>query len=201
MKEEPPHTEAIEAMIEAGFATAEEFVGMKREWKKPAGVRCEHQKHHKGCAIYRTRPFGCRTWNCRWLVNDDTHDVPRPDRCHYVIDIMPDVIRMVPNDGGPPIEYPVVVVWVDPRYPDAHRDPALRRYLARRAEREGMPALIRFNERDGLALFAPVFDSEKKGEWFERASGGAPRDPNFKSLHQRLRDGDPEYSVRVKVVP
>lgn len=199
MKEEPPHTEAIAAMIAAGFATADEFVGMKPEWTKRAGVRCQHQKHHKGCAIYRQRPFGCRIWNCRWLVNDDTHDVPRPDHCHYVIDIMPDIIRMAPNDGTAPTDFNVVVVWVDPKHPDAHRDPALRRYLARRAERDHMAALIRFNEREGLALFAPSFDSEKKGEWWEYRSSQPT--PAFKGLHQRLREHDPTVGVRMKVVP
>jgi len=60
---------------------------------KLAGQRCSHQKHHKGCAVYkqlgRVSPE-CRLWNCRWLVADDTAELSRPDRSHYVLDLMPD---------------------------------------------------------------------------------------------------------------
>jgi Putative zinc- or iron-chelating domain len=198
MKPEPPHTEAMEAMIERGFATPDEFVGMKPEWFKPAGKRCQYQRHHKGCTIYRQRPFGCRVWNCRWLVND-TDDLPRPDHAHYVIDIMPDIITMAPNDGSPPTDFNVIVIWCDPKHPEAHRDPALRRYLARQAEQNHMAAIVRFNNREALALFAPFFDSLKRGEWWEYYSA-APT-PGFKALHERLRDANSDYRVRLKVAP
>jgi Fe-S-cluster containining protein len=97
---------ATTALIEAGLARPDEFVGMLPEWTKPAGERCKFQKAGKGCAVYARRPLGCRLWNCRWLV--DAGETSRPDRAHYVIDIMPDVIRMVPNEGdSAPVEIPV----------------------------------------------------------------------------------------------
>lgn len=176
---------ARNAMLDAGVVHPQDFEGMLTEWYKPAGMRCEHQRHGKGCAIYSKRPFGCRVWNCRWLLNDDTADIPRPDHCHYVIDVMPDVIALKDNETGTATEMNCVVVWVDPKYPDAHRDEALRRYLQRRAEKDNMPAIIRWNERDGMALFAPIFDAEKRGEWMERPSMATP---GFKGLSERFRE-------------
>ncbi len=136
-----------------------------RELGKPGGQRCDHQRHGKGCAIYAGRPPSCRFWNCRWLVEDDTADLSRPDRSHYVIDIMPDFITAVPHDGSPSVPVQVVQVWVDPKYPDAHRDPALRAFLARRGE-ENIAAIIRYNETDGFVLAPPAMNH---GEWREIA--------------------------------
>lgn len=103
------------------------------ELEKPAGARCSHQRHGKGCAVYARRPWSCATWTCRWLAGDDTSDLSRPDRVHYVIDVMPDFVRVGPDSQA----VPVVQVWIDPDYPDAHRDPRLRAYLARRGTRRG----------------------------------------------------------------
>jgi hypothetical protein len=127
---------------------------------KKANERCKHQKFGVGCAVYHTpeMPFECGVWNCRWLVNDDTDDLRRPDRSHYVIDIMPDFVEA----GGQPME--VIQIWVDPRYPDAHRDPALRAYLARRAF-EGKIGLIRYNSKDAFTLIAPALTTA--GKWLE----------------------------------
>jgi hypothetical protein len=162
-------------MIEMRLADRREFLGMLPEWYKPANERCKYQKHGKGCAIYAHRPLSCRTWNCRWLVNKAGAG-SRPDRCHFVIDITPDVI------GTSQGEMPVVVVWCDPDYPDAHRDPALRDFLAECAEKNGEAALIRYSAKDAIGLFAPIFNAD--GKWREVRSGGA--DPNFKGLHERL---------------
>lgn len=149
-----------------------EYVGSTGMDKK-AGERCRHQSHGKGCAVYGTSamPACCSFWSCRWLTGDDTADLPRPDRAHYVVDIMPDFIRVVPHDGSPATDIPVIQVWVDPAYRDAHRDPALRRYLARQAEK-GFMAVIRFNSSDGFVLAAPRFTG---GDWIEKGSsmGGA----------------------------
>lgn len=134
-----------------------------RELGKEAGQRCEHQRMGKGCAIYDRRPPSCVYWNCRWLVEDDTADLSRPDRSHYVVDVMPDFITAVPDDGGEKIPVQVVQVWVDPKYPDAHRDPALRAYLARRGE-ENIAAIIRFNATDAFVLAPPAMNN---GEWLE----------------------------------
>jgi hypothetical protein len=155
---------AAQALVGAGFMDRSELVGMLDEFDKPAGARCPHQRHHKGCSVYARRPFGCRVWNCRWLVNDDAADLSRPDRAHYVIDIMPDVIRMNPNDGSPPTDVPAIQVWVDPDYPDAHRDPVLRAWLLRRFEKERAVALIRYDNRRGFALIPPQMTG---GDWVE----------------------------------
>src|SRR5260370_35340311 len=64
---------------------------------------------------------------------------------------MREFVDAVPTDGPPAQTHEVIVVWIDPKYPDAHREPMFRRYL----ERQGKPALIRFNERDGLVLAPP----------------------------------------------
>ncbi|MHC2581127.1 hypothetical protein ACVI1J_006756 [Bradyrhizobium diazoefficiens] len=133
--------------------------------RKGAGVACRFQKFHKGCIVYHTHqmPPECGLWNCRWLINDDAAELSRPDRSHYVIDLMPDFITITNGDGSKQ-NIQVVQIWVDPKYPDAHRDPALRRWLYRRAE-DGIAALIRFNACDALTVFAPPFDD--KGEWHE----------------------------------
>ena len=138
------------------------------ELHKPGGQRCDHQRMGKGCAIYARRPPSCRLWNCRWLVEDDTADLSRPDRSHYVIDIMPDFVTARPHDGGPPVHIQVVQVWVDPNHRDAHRDPQLRAYLARRGE-ENIAALIRYSETDGFVLAPPAMND--KDEWVEIRTG------------------------------
>jgi hypothetical protein len=135
-----------------------------QELAKPAGARCEHQRHAKGCAIYARRPACCALWTCRWLVRDDTDALRRPDRSHYVIDLMPDYITLRPDDGGASETMQVVQVWIDPAYPDAHRDPALRAYLERRAA-EGIAALVRLDAREGFVLVAPALASD--GRWHE----------------------------------
>ena len=140
-----------------------------RELHKGAGERCQHQRH-TGCRIYDKRPTSCRFWTCRWLSADDTAELSRPDRSHYVIDAMPDYIQVMDNDTGTQVEIPVVQVWLDPKHPDAYRDPALRAYLERRAV-DGYAALIRLNARDGFSLFAPPLASD--GQWHEIRHGTA----------------------------
>ncbi|WFU42630.1 hypothetical protein QA640_09300 [Bradyrhizobium sp. CB82] len=56
----------------------------------------------------------------------------------------------------------------DPAYPQAHGAPALRRWPYRRAA-DGVAALIRFNERAAITVFAPPFDPA--GQWHEIDSG------------------------------
>lgn len=151
--------------------------------EKEAGQRCPHQRANIGCNIYPRRPMCCQMWNCRWLVDEDAHDLRRPDRVHYVIDIMPDIMRRRLDDGTMQ-EMIVVQVWCDPKYPDAHRDPALRRYLDRVAEKTGSPAIVRFSAdpRGALALFAPSISSDH--QWHEMWVTPAPAD--FKGLAARL---------------
>jgi hypothetical protein len=136
---------------------------------KPAGQRCCYQRH-TGCKVYdrlEQVSMECRAWNCRWLVNDDAADLSRPDRSHYVIDVCPDFITLSYNDTGEKINVQVVQIWVDPAYPYAHRDPALRAWLLRRGE-ENIAALVRYSNQEGFALFPPNMSSD--GEWHERWS-------------------------------
>ena len=137
---------------------------------KLAGQKCDHQKFGKGCAVYHTpkMPRDCALWNCRWLVSNDTADLARPDRSHYVIDIMPDFITLNHNETGVQQNVQVAQVWIDPKHPDAHRDPALRRWMFRRAQ-EGIATIVRYNAKDALVIFAPPFDAN--GEWHEITSG------------------------------
>lgn len=156
---------AAQAMIDHGLATAESFIGMRDDFHKAANVRCPHQHHRKGCAIYAHRPFGCRTWSCRWLVNDDTTGLRRPDRAHYVIDMIPDYVIYVDHATGNRTPIQVIQVWLDPSFPHAHRDPALRAYLERRAA-QGTAALIRLSDRKAFSLFAPAMSDD--GQWHEK---------------------------------
>jgi sarcosine oxidase delta subunit len=137
---------------------------------KLAGQRCQHQRHHKGCAVYakleRVSPE-CRFWSCRWLIEADTADMSRPDRSHYVIDIMPDYLTLRHNETGEATHHQVVQIWVDPKYPDAHRDPALRRFLERRAK-DGVVGLVRWSNTEGMAIFPP--ELSENGEWNEARS-------------------------------
>jgi hypothetical protein len=136
-----------------------------KEVNKPAGERCKHQKH-TGCAVYRKAgfPMSCHYWSCRWLVNDDTADLRRPDRSRYVIDIMPDFVTLKPDDGSEPYNVPVVQIWCDPNAPEAWRDPALLRYLDRRGE-DGTAALIRFDNKRGITVFPPSMTGDTWREY------------------------------------
>lgn len=132
---------------------------------KGANTRCQHQRHHKGCAVYRTAlPNSCHLWNCRWLLNDDTADQSRPDRSGIVIDVVPEYITVTDNITGLQENRPVIQIWMDPKRLDAHRDPAFRAYVARRAA-EGMAAIIRTSAEDAFLLIAPALTSN--GEWVE----------------------------------
>jgi len=154
---------------------------------KPAGVKCPHQKFGVGCKVYGTSamPFCCKIWQCRWIVNDDTSDLSRPDRSHYVLDIAPDHITMENNETKATTAIQVVQIWIDPKYPDAHRDPALRAYLLRRGE-QGIAALVRYDNKRALTIIPPNMVGEgavppgwlHPGGWIE-----IPHDsPNVKAV-------------------
>jgi hypothetical protein len=161
--------ETIAAMVDAGMAKVEDFQSMLLDFDKPAGRPCQFQKHRKGCAVYASRPFGCRYWTCAWLAEADTADLPRPDRSGYVIDIVPDFVTLDDDGSGESVNVEVVQVWIDPRRPEAHRDRNLRAYLDRRGQ-EGKAALIRQNETEAFTLWPP---SMTGGEWREVRSAKA----------------------------
>jgi hypothetical protein len=119
------------------------------ELHKKGGERCVHQRFN-GCAIYASRPVSCRAWSCRWLVDEECAELRRPDRSHYVVDIMPDYVTC--EQDGNEFVVPVVQIWCDPKYPNAHRDPMLRAYLHKLWKEKGMIALVRFSDDTGLSL-------------------------------------------------
>jgi hypothetical protein len=113
----------------------------------------------------------CKLWNCRWLGNDDMDELRRPDRSHYVVDIMPDFVRM--EHDGEIITREVVQIWCDPDYPDAHRDPALRAWL----ERHNVCGLVRYdNARPGVTIIPPQMMDN--GRWLERTSNLTQEKPH-----------------------
>jgi hypothetical protein len=137
---------------------------------KAAGQRCKHQRHHKGCAIHARLAQvvpECRLWNCRWLLNNDTADLSRPDRSHYVLDLVPDFVTLRDDATGEKQHVEVVQIWVDPKHPDAHRDPALRAYLERRAK-ENVVGLVRWDNKQAMAIFPPELSAD--GQWHEQGS-------------------------------
>lgn len=144
-----------------------------RSLNKLAGQRCKHQRFSsKGdcCKVYARLGSvspECRLWSCRWKVNDDTANLSRPDRSHYVVDLMPDFVTMRDDATGAVQHIQVVQIWVDPKFPDAHRDPALRAYLERRAE-ENIIGLVRWDNEKAIALFPPALSSD--GQWHETES-------------------------------
>jgi hypothetical protein len=125
-----------------------------RELGKGSNEKCVHQRFKKGCAIYGApeMPLSCRAWNCRWLLEDDTADLSRPDRSRYVIDVMPDYIEASDNETGEKFRINIIQIWVDG---DAwSKDQSLRDYMMRRGA-EGYATLIRYNSKDALPIFPP----------------------------------------------
>lgn len=126
---------------------------------KKAGEKCVHQRRGKGCMIYPNRPLSCATWSCRWLVDSDTADLSRPDRAHYVIDILPDVITI--EVEGNFSDFEVVQVWADPSYPDAWRtDKAFIDYVERRGA-ANILTMIRFDSDRAIVIFPKSITTDK----------------------------------------
>ena len=126
---------------------------------KPAGQRCQHQRFNKGCAIYATRPIDCRLWSCAWLTDPIASSLSRPDHCGYVIDAMLDFVQQERPDGTM-ADFICAQIWIDPKRPDAHRDPKLRAYL----RAKNLPALVRFNSDQALFL---IYHNDR---WIEQQS-------------------------------
>jgi len=147
------------------------------EVHKVAGERCRFQRHGKGCSVYEGRPLACELWSCRWLIDDEAADLRRPDRSHYVVDVMPDEI-MITVDGVSR-RHDVLQVWVDPAHRDAHRDPALRAYI----DKLGVPAIIRYDSVEGFVLFPPSTSSD--GLWHEQDSKIHPTKAAFAAAAEK----------------
>lgn len=135
-----------------------------RELEKGANQRCQFQST-KGCRVYHDAsrmPPSCRLWSCQWVANKELpRELRRPDRVHYVIDMMPDFTTHVDNETGESTDIPVVQIWCDPGHPDAHRDPALRAWL----DAVHRCALVRFDSRRAIFLAPPSVNAD--GTWYE----------------------------------
>jgi len=139
------------------------------ELKKGAGERCRHQRG-LGCKVYQQPDKGfptcCGIWSCRWQLNEEgTENLARPDRSHYVLDVMPDFITITDNATGAVSKLEVLQIWIDPAYPDAHRDPALRAYLEKLAETQPIAAIVRYDSSHALHLMPPALMQDR--QWHE----------------------------------
>lgn len=159
-------------------------------FEKPANTRCQHQRHGVGCKIYDRRPMSCRVWTCQWLAGGEaTRDLPRPDRCGYVIDIAPDLITFNMPNG--PKKVPVIQIWTS--WPDAHRDPALRAFLEVRAANLGMAALVRLpDQKTAIAMIPPTLPWGD-GEWHEIVTTESEPQNSYTQIAQVLDDYGLEY--------
>jgi hypothetical protein len=157
-----------------------------RELAKGAGERCRHQGMGK-CRVYHRpqMPPSCALWNCRWLVDPATAKLKRPDRSHYVLDLLPDLIKLTHNETGEVTEVQVFQVWVDPAFRDAWRDPALMAYAEKQAE-AGIAMLVRFGSAEGLAAFAPVFDAARPQRWHFIYHGTVAKSPSGNLMLDKL---------------
>lgn len=164
------------------------LVPVEQGLDKPAGQRCKYQSH-KGCKVYDRLELvspSCRVWSCRWLMDEHTGELHRPDRSHYVVDCMIDYIGASYDDGTPTESFPALQVWCDPDHPDAHRDPALRRYIERVAKDHGMVTIVRFGRYRGLVLFPPSLSSD--GQWHEKESMLRAEHSEWTNPMQRIHD-------------
>ena len=139
----------------------------------PANTHCAHECR-KGCAIYSRRPTSCQLWSCRWLLGDDTGQ--RPDRAGYVVDMMPDFVTSVEDETGQHKRWPVNQVWVDPARPNAHKAPALRRWVEKQGQANGMGTVVRWGNDDGMLLMPPCLTSD--GKWVEKMTQMRQGKPN-----------------------
>lgn len=68
---------------------------------KKANQKCRHfSRSSGGCRIYTDRPYACYLWSCHWLVNPEFEKMKRPDKAHYVVDILPEYITTTENGGN-----------------------------------------------------------------------------------------------------
>ena len=155
------------------------------ELSKKAGQRCQHVRAGKGCSIYARRPLSCREWSCLWLIGVQGDDrqplaLSRPDRVHYVIDEVPDIVRIRDDQTGEVRQIDVVQIWCDPKFPDAWQDPALLDML----ERVGIVALVRYDSEKGFGLFPPTRSSD--GQW-HRSDSASTVSENLDAARREAR--------------
>jgi hypothetical protein len=90
-----------------------------------------------------------------------------------VVDIVPDYLT-ARTPGRPDVPLPVIQIWVDPHYPEAHREPRLRKWLEAMS-REGWAALVRFDPQEAMMLIPPIMSDQ--GRWEELGGASMTVDP------------------------
>jgi len=162
-------------MRQCGECTACCTIVPVAELGKPANTKCRYE-FFKGCRVHGSAkmPTGCRFWSCRWLTGDDTADLRRPDRAHYVIDIMADFVTVRDHETGAAQHIPVVQVWLDPKHPDDWRtDEAFIEFINRRGA-EGVAILMRLGNQDASCIFPATFPGNDTGSFVEKGSNLKP---------------------------
>lgn len=100
------------------------------DFDKPPGVWCTHCIRGEGCGIYDTRPTGCRTFFCEWMVEQGLSPEWKPERAKFAL---------VMGEGGH------LTAFVDPGFPSAWRQApyfdAFKR-LAAEGQRASPPRII-----------------------------------------------------------
>lgn len=107
----------------------------------------------------------CRYWSCGWLYQPAADGLRRPDISGYAVDPVPQEIVV---DERPVF---ALQIWLDPKRPDAHRDPALRDYLAAMWNENHLVAIVRWQNDTGQnALFLAPPACSDDGQWIEKLS-------------------------------
>jgi hypothetical protein len=162
-----------------------------KELGKVHGERCRYQHTGKGCSVHaqlaRIAP-SCAFWSCAWLVDPEATKLPRPDRCHFVVDIVPDFVHATPP-GGERIDIPVMQVWIDPAFPAAAESAALRAWIEHVADTRGLATIVRFNSRDAYTVFAPSLSPD--GQWHRVGGEIKPEtEAGLRHMIDRAEHGD-----------
>lgn len=89
------------------------------ELAEPPGVWCSHALRSQGCAIYASRPTGCRDFYCEWMLSEKLGPKWKPDRAKFAL--------MVTATGH-------LAACVDPGFPTAWRQAPYRPVLGRWAQ-------------------------------------------------------------------
>ncbi len=134
---------------------------------KPENTPCEFLRtftRDHGCSVYSGRPDSCKIWSCLWVLDDTIAEEARPDRCHAVFDMMGDELTAVFNATGKVHTFTVIQLWINPNYPLAYREPAVRAVMLDIFNKTGMPTLVRRAGND--VLVAPP--SATESEWREK---------------------------------
>lgn len=120
-------------------------VGAVAEFSKPAGRWCTHARPGKGCAIYTSRPVGCRGIYCYWMLSADLGPAWKPDVAKFAIFL---------HNGGTRL-----TAHVDPGSPAAwRREPyysTLKRWAVTAAQQRPHLHLIDVMVGDKLTVILP----------------------------------------------